>query len=381
MFIYILILFCSFIFAVYFKHIKQHKVVFNALCVFLICYAGLRYRVGTDSFMYEEMFKYFSTVRVFSISTIFEYNLEPLWVLYMLICKTICNEYLFFQFTIALITNLSVFHFIKHNSNHQFISIFYYILIYFLLVNCEFMRQAFAISIFYLFAFPYLKGKRIVKYYVVCIICCLLHNSLFLSLVFPFVERVKLSFKVIFIASIGMFVFLTFFPIFDLLSMIMPENMNTAAKIMSYSNRESTYNLNYIILKLYEISFMLFIYALTQKHIYKNYIVLFIFVMIVGFSHDIFNRLQYVLFPFYIILLSEATYSIYKYFRNRILSISFIGAFAFLPTFIYYIHTYPGTKIKVYYKFFPYSSYFYPKKSPEREEMAQGEENLLYIFK
>lgn len=381
MVIYLLLLFVSFILAVYCKNVKQHKVLYFILFILFSSYAGLRYRVGTDSFMYEEMFNYFPDLSELKISNIFDYKLEPLYILYISICKSLCDDYLFFQIVTAFIVNAALFKFFIQNSKNPFQCIFVYLLIFYLLLNCEFMRQAFAISVFYLLAYPYLKNRKIIKYYFICLIPCFLHNSLFLCLIFPLVHLIKLSFKKVLIISLTLFVVSVFFPIFKMLEMIIPNEISAAYKIIAYSSTVNNYNLNFIISKLYELSVILFIYRLSITNKLSNFLIVYIFAIVLSFSHDIFSRLQYVLCPFYIVSLVDAINFISKYCKGRMMQISFISVIAFLPTLMYYNHRYPGTNLKVYYKFFPYSSYFNPEKYPPRESIANGETQLLYIFK
>ena len=378
---YLIIIFIPLILAIFCNNVKRNIVLYYILCFILICYAGLRYRVGTDSFMYEEMFNYFPNLTDLKISNIFDYKLEPLYIVYISVCKSICDEYLFFQFVTALIVNVALFKFFIQNSRNPFQCVFIYILIFYLLLNCEFMRQALAISIFYLFAFPYLKKRKYIKYYVVCLISCFIHNSIYLCLIFPLVYYIRLSFNKVLVISTLFFIFSLFFSIFDLLSIIIPDNVSAAYKIISYSSTVNAYNLNFIILKLFELSVLLFVYFMTKKNEFSNYLIIYIFAVILSFSHDIFSRLQYVLSPIYIILLVDAIHCISKYCKIMIIRISFISLIAFFPTLIYFNHKYPGTRLKVYYKFFPYSSYLNPQKYTQREAIANGENQILYIFK
>ena len=202
-----------------------------------------------------------------------------------------------------------------------------------------------------------------------------------MCLIFPFVHIINLSFKKVLIISLTLFVISIFFSIFSLLELIVPSEFSAAYKILAYSSTANVYNLNFVISKLYELGVVLFIYFLSKKNKLSNYLILYIFAVVLSFSHDIFSRLQYVLCPFYIVLLVDAIKTISKYCKEMILQVSLVSIMAFLPTFIYYNHTYPGTSLKVYYKFFPYSSYLNPKKYPPRENIANGENQLLYIFK
>lgn len=380
--VYLFILFVSFYSVIYCKNIKKNGSLYFILFLLLATYAGLRYRVGTDSFMYEEMFDVFPEITELAISELFEYKLEPLFILYISICKSICNDYLFFQFTIAIIVNISFFRFFKNYSDHPFLCVFFYFLIFYLLLNCEFMRQALAISVFYLFAFPQLDKNKLTKYYLYCIPCCFLHNTIFICLLFPFLRTFQMSFKKLVISSTSFYLLMTFIPIFNILSMIVPDNMSAAYKIASYSARTTEgHNLNFFISKIYQLCILLGIFWLGKNNKFKQYTILYIFSVVLSLSNDIFSRLQYVLCPFYIILLSDATNYISKYSRSLVLRLSFISIITFIPTFMYYIHTYHGTRYKVYYKFFPYSTYLYPQKVPEREAIGGGEEQLLYIFK
>lgn len=86
-------------------------------------YAGLRYRVGTDTFMYMELFDFFPKIDELQFSNLLDYKIEPLRIIYNSLLKFICADFIIVQIMSSFIFNLALFKYISRNSKYIFKSL------------------------------------------------------------------------------------------------------------------------------------------------------------------------------------------------------------------------------------------------------------------
>ena len=113
---------------------------YNAVLVFLILIAGLRWRVGTDTIAYLARFYHiYPTLENFAIS---EYGLgqDPFYALINVIVKTLGGRFYMVQIIQATIVNVLVFKYIKRHSKYIFTCVLFYFFINYLNYNMETMR-------------------------------------------------------------------------------------------------------------------------------------------------------------------------------------------------------------------------------------------------
>ncbi|MGC4231875.1 MAG: EpsG family protein [Niabella sp.] len=156
--------------------------------------SGLRYRVGGDSLTYET---YFNAMPILSeYSTFLEtnyLNFQPLYVLFVSVCKTIKDDYYVYQFIQVVLINSILFSFIKKRSSYPFTTLLllYIFLIYFYF-SYEIQREIFAIAIF-LLNFRNFEKNRWIRYYVFCILSFLFHISAVLLFFLPLFKVFKFN--------------------------------------------------------------------------------------------------------------------------------------------------------------------------------------------
>ena len=148
------------------------------MLLILVLLAALRYRVGTDSIIYDD-----------------EYNKNGLsyikdryligWYMFIKIFKTLNCSFYIVQFVIAAFVNYSVFMFLKREQHRLLFSALtmYYVLIY-PGWNFEILRQVMCISIF-LLSYRFLEEKKYIRYYIYSIIACTIHETAYLLLLLP----------------------------------------------------------------------------------------------------------------------------------------------------------------------------------------------------
>lgn len=383
MIIYISIIIYSLI-CLYFYDYKKEKAGISinkyTILIILILYSGLRYRVGTDTFMYEEIFNHIPILENITTKTFTQYKIEPLWIVITSLIKTLFNNFIYLQLFCSILINAAVFFFFK-DKKYLFTAYFFYIIIDYLLLNFEFMRQATGVAIFYLLIYPKLEKKKYLAYIVGCIMCGFIHSTLFLSLLIPIINNINFSLKRILIITCITYIFLQFFSIFNLLSSLVPENANITYKIISYSEDiKSNINLNYIISKTYSLIIIFICLYINRSFKYKNIIFLYILSILLTSSSDIFARLQYVVFTFKLALYAESFILVTKRkYMKSILCPLFI-IMIYLPIHITLMHEY-AYGLHNYSKYFPYYSYLNPQKDPQREKLNNGKNQFLYILK
>lgn len=159
--------------------------------VVLILFAGLRYRVGSDTLMYMSMFyewpkldelKYFD----FTTAT---YN--PLWYIFAAIARSIYDDFITLQIMHAIIVNCTFFWFFrKYCQKYYFSAILLYYIGYFCYFNMEVMRESLCICVLLLSA-SFLLEKKWLLYFPMCVVGLFIHYSAAIMLVLPFLLLFK----------------------------------------------------------------------------------------------------------------------------------------------------------------------------------------------
>ena len=375
----ILILFSIFLTLKNFNQKSINKREFKLLFIIAVLYIGLRYRIGTDSFAYAYLFENVVPIYNLNVDILASYRLEPLWYIYLSVLKTFCSDFIIVQFVSAIFLNAAYFKFFKQYCSHPFTAVTAYLVIDYLLINCEFMRQALAIAVFYLYAFDKLEKHQLVEYYIFSIGCCFLHSTMIIALLFPIIYRIKISIKYIIVIMLFSIIIFSRYSIFNIIDVIFPNDSVWKIKNDAYSNIEITMNLNYILQKIYMAVFALIAFFNIRNEKLKSFLSLYMLMIVLSFSHGIFSRLLYVMSPVYMVAIADSAHFYAKKFKMQIITIVFILC-AFVPNYFYYMHTYSDSSVKVYSKFFPYSSYFNKFKDKDRESLGAAEQFYKNMF-
>lgn len=172
--------------------ILRHKVPFFEKsywywgeCILLVLVAGLRLVVGGDSQTYMADFDRYPTLDEFTIFHLALFRYQPLWILLNCLAKTIYPEFFVVQLMLSAIVNPVTFYIIKKETDRKYEVAIVYLLFQFLYLNCEIMRETFAICIFY-FAFGYLIKHKWLPYYGLCFVAFLFHDAAAFYFILPF---------------------------------------------------------------------------------------------------------------------------------------------------------------------------------------------------
>lgn len=171
--------------------------------VLLVCLAGFRFKVGGDTYNYmythellPNLFNLFSTEVGIA-------KLQPLWLLFSAIAKSIEEDFYALQFLHAITVNTVIFIFIHKNTRFRHTGVFFYYFSLYPFFNFEVLRESLAICCF-LVAIPYYTDRKWIRYYVSVIAAFLFHLSAVFLFLLPLIRNLSprpLSLILLFAAS------------------------------------------------------------------------------------------------------------------------------------------------------------------------------------
>lgn len=184
------------------KKIDSRISKFLFLCSFFIVFlfSGLRYNVGTDFGMYEEIFVYSHSSSIIRLAEI--YDMEIGWIILNKLSSLIGNDpqIIFLVSSFIIIGNFYIFIFNHKDNINIGLSIFIFLTI-FLIPSFNGIRQFMAMSIL-LYSFDYMKKKSFLKFLVVVFIASLFHATSLIMLPIYFLFKYKFSFKLYLLISV-----------------------------------------------------------------------------------------------------------------------------------------------------------------------------------
>lgn len=357
-------------------------------CVLLICIAGFRYRIAPDSIVYLTDFNS-RTPLIYQLSfSDFTYSTyQPFWILLNSICKTIIENFVFFQITVAIILNVSIFKFFKSLTDKYFTCVFFYFITAYVYFNMEIMRESLAISMC-LFSILFYNEKKFKKALLLFIFAYLFHAfSIFFGLIYFFASRyISQYLKNI----IAFFLILCIVIINDPILLI--GNLlggNISSKLMFYNDvviqEMSIFGYLYNLIKILLVVFVLYKFKNYKdlpflnidKRLLMNIGILYIVLVIVRvlaipYMERILNYLT-----LFIILLLVSYF--YKFLNNKVIKgvrfniylimVLIVFLFNTLPLFKYI----PEWRTEYYRRYYPYYSVFSKETDPEREFIIRYE--------
>ncbi|HWD87883.1 MAG TPA: EpsG family protein [Mucilaginibacter sp.] len=349
------------------------------LCV-LLALAGLRYKVGGDTFAYMEYFKEIPRIWEIKPGDIARAQFEPLWTILVSTSKSIVNDFVFFQIIHAAFINIVIFRFIKKNTPYRFTSVLIYYLFFYVDFNTEVMRESLAVCMF-LLAYPHLKTKNWVKYYLFAMLAFLFHGSAIVLFLIPFLSNIKLK-AVTAISLVGLFLIITFIPdAIKTLIHIFIFDERISVRFTRYAGFSANDNgiLAGIFLHILAPAFIFFFNKRLSNHkpLFRELYFTYWFLAAISVSFAGFSRFLDYLLPFMAIYFANTLNEIYRNpvfaLCKRMVVVFFMCA-AFLPKIMYYFkdksNIVRGTKrYSIYY---PYYSVFNKQEDYKREELYYG---------
>ena len=350
---------------------RQRKTYYLYLSIFITLLSALRYRLGVDGLEYEDEF--YPTVP--SLHELFsqDYVLaeEPLWLLLCSVLKEFTNSFVLYQIVYSIVINSVLLSFIYRKCNYPFISVLIYLTYNYFYLNCELLRQGFAISIF-LCIEPYLEKRAYSKYFMGSIIALFFHYSAFFLFIVPLIRNITLTHKnMLFTIVVALFIA----PIFAYMSStdLYLLGIYFGDKFHVYASRSEQAVFNtYSIITIVIPCILLFLSSKHKRSVNKSdkYLLLYMFFLIISPYFSMAKRIG-IYFEIYYMVETAS------YIGNRCLLISDkeLRLVLFFPVLLlftlnYYtwfgIKTFDG-KHRQIVAVYPYSSIFSPEKDHARE--------------
>lgn len=180
-FILLVLLFCA---CSYDGKQNAHRTQYWFLCVVLVLFIGLRYKVGGDSLSYITSFDDTPLLKQLKKSDLFETRYPPLWVLLNSFCKTFFKDFVSLQLAQSLFVNVVLFAFFQKYTKFKFRIVLFYYFFYFLMFNTETMRAACSLA-FLLISFRFYNKNKWIKYYLFTLIAIGFHYQAIILLFLP----------------------------------------------------------------------------------------------------------------------------------------------------------------------------------------------------
>lgn len=144
-FVYLIVLAFLYDFCGYRKRRKLHLLI--SLCM-LVLVAGLRYRIGSDTVVYMDDFKYYPVLSGLQWNDFTDTRHDPLWILLNVCCKTLCNDFTIVQCVVSLVhISLMTKFWKKVCPSFLFSVLLFYYMFEYLKMNMEVMREAIALPL------------------------------------------------------------------------------------------------------------------------------------------------------------------------------------------------------------------------------------------
>jgi len=363
--------------------------------VFLVAVAGLRYRVGGDTLVYMAEFNMYpklDELRYFDFETA---RFNPLWYILNAFCRSVSDDFLFFQLLHALIVNYSFFRFFrKYCQYYYFTAILVWFVGYWCYFSMEILREILCISML-LWAVDWLLEKKLVKYYIVCIIALFMHYSAVIMLFFPLMyvvfKRPNWVFQLIILAGV-----ICFTRLIDLASLIIGTfSLNDQLRIVleNYFEVDSK-NLTGILFELVKYLPVLGIIWLRERNgsddEYDFVPIISCMVIFTGFSTyvGVASRFLNYFAPFFVVVFVNTVYGLLTMaegWKNRHVSAVVTVLVLFVVSFEYIFYytkdqsdIYPDTRR--YSIFVPYHTVFNPVVEEKRESYVENLRDFAIFF-
>lgn len=391
MFIYIFTLFIL-IFPYLFKGTavrdnSQTRVLLCFIVLFLV--SGLSYNLGADTRGYTSGIGYVDQFeRVHGLFTLSQSDFDnetwqPGFVYILSFFKTFTSNYLIYQLFHAFLVNFIVILFIKKQTQHVGLCLFFYCLLYYLDLNFEIQRESFAIVlglVIYLFIDKY--NNYYTKFIVVgmaILAFLLLHKSAIILILYPLLKNIQLSKRSIIVCLIiTLFVqviWIAFSDIGGLIDIIAGDTYQGYVQKEVLEANAGMGPIFYIWLSFWKVvvpyMFIYFSYKNSNPH-YLIFVVLCVAFENLTYFSFAFHRFYGYFTPFYWLVLTDGVVYLSKKIKLLNLMparITFITCMIIFITYTYHSDYFredrhPFSDVKyVYNWYFPYESVLEPGNS------------------
>ena len=351
---------------------------YNAVLILLILIAGLRWRLGTDTVGGLDSF-YNGTPLLSNV--VFEDKMVryPLWVLLNSVMYTFGGKFFVVQLVQSSVLNILLFKYIKKHSKYIFTCVFFYFIWVYTTFNMEEMKASMAIP-FCLFANDYFLENKWIKGFLLMLIGCLFHFSVFVLLVTPLLLFLRVNRLGISILIFSFFIGYILQKVLADYIMILEFSEEIYDKAERYADSEK-YGAGISLFRTLILIIPLVFYSLFS----------FYYVKVKGHNPELIRLEPYLMIGMVFCILQINIYIFYRYFHFYIIYFIFFFVQAFvdsihktknvsipllycrnmmiiLPLFFLMLLPYKGN----YYRYYPYSSVI-ERRLDRTREMKQRE--------
>lgn len=352
------------------KTIKPSKRAFLFVFFVLVMVAGFRYRVGSDTLIYMD--EYETRFSIIKDKYLFG------WYWFMSLCKYLNLSFYVVQIIIALIINAGVFCFFRRYFPQYLFSglLIYYVTLY-PGWNFEVLRQAICVSLFF-YSLQFLEAKKYLKYYIIVLVACTIHETSLLLLFVPIVMRIQISKKLLIVFASLFLIVALFAPyiqnvVMEYALILAPFQDKAAYYFRDVDTGASNNLFNYIFNIILNVGIPLFvIWRNCQLKNINNIVVSLVVLSFFTYALSLMLPMMYRLNYFF--LLPNLMMFIYlfdnlakKTLNRRFLYFSLLILFLIFKSRAYFVIDKGGTPVYVHY--YPYYSILNEQRVPARENI------------
>lgn len=343
---------------------KQHR--FWLMCGYMVCLTGFSYGLGGDKFVYMREFETYPESLEEAVDFIWiQFMLKgqmPLWTLVNAFAKVVFNSFYAVQLIQSAVVNIAVCYVVSKYTHRYFLfMLIYFFSLQYFIFNTEIMREGFALAFVLVGMHGWLSGKKWL-FFVALPIGLLFHISAFIVLLFP-LAFFRVTWKTLF------FAFFISFGIWLLSDMILGKVMVSVLggmgalvqKIMVYSIQASTI---FGFLRS-AITYLIFPFVImytvmqnetdsTRRWQLERMISFMVLLGIVASAFAGFVRLYNYSRIFYLALMSEFVYMLFKQKKHLFIRLGTLLGTVFL-ILLQYFKTYETTRAHFYDFYYPYT--------------------------
>lgn len=355
---------------------------YTLLLLYLIGVSGFQYMVGTDIYYYVLDYEKldWESFQFMDLFSSMEERRQPGWMLLMYGCRTITSDFFLPKMILAIFFNIAVLGFFKKESKAPFLCVFVYVLMGFLVLNFNVLRQSVAIG-FSLYALSALKRNMMKKFLFFVFLSFMFHNSAVVLLGFVLFKYIRYNKTTLYFLSVCFIVILFALTRLDLFSLtyslidsgFMGDSMTKQGLGYMQSDWLGVRDAFAIfsLQRLFDLLLVVY-YIYKTKDLYWGVCGLcFILIGVIsGFMPILWRFRQYMDFGFYIV----AAGAIYQIVRDHSLLKRGISNFITVVVLLLlvafpireYLTPYDGSKYRYIDQYYPYNTIFFPSYDKDK---------------
>lgn len=190
---YLILLFFLFIMYGYEQNKSPNKsIVLSLVGIVLLWFIGLRGHIQTDFINYYPLFERMPSIYNSGFLNLKDELIEPGYLLYSIIIKSICPSYYFFVFVNTLIDLIVLFWFFRKYSNSVVLSFIIFLIYFGLVIEFNLFRNAKSIMLF-LLSVPYIRERKFLPFFALNLVGISFHISALIFIPLYFILNLKIN--------------------------------------------------------------------------------------------------------------------------------------------------------------------------------------------